>query len=932
MDVEAFLKELKRDPNYAEQIAHVHTIPSREPEWGMIPDDLCRTVRNFIESKGVSRLYRHQTEAIEAALGGDDIMLATGTASGKSLCYQAPVLQHLLVDPGATALFVFPTKALARDQVSSWNKGLQALDSKQDVRSLMTVSFDADLDSGTRKMAQQSTRVLVTNPEMLHVRLLADHVMWARFFSHLRWVVLDEVHVYTGFFGANMANVIRRLSRICAHYGVAPQFACSSATMGDSQNVAERVTGRKLTCVDHDTSATGKRTVVFWNPPQVKARNWRGRRSANVEAHELMVQLVRRNISTICFSKARNTAEMIYRYVRDTLKVQSPRLVDRVAPYRGGYSGHERRKMEQRLRDGDLLGVSTTRALELGIDIGLLEACIVVGYPGTLNAFYQQIGRVGRGLGDSVTFLVGIDTLINQYIMKHPEFIFERQIERGVVDRDNPFVILGHLACSVGELPVKKQENNIFGYATELALEVLAERKKIQKVKETWFYTSSEKPATKVRLRGWGDESTVVEDADTGKIIDHLDKFRALRIFYPGAIYMHQGDTYAMLNHDTDRNIVKVQRTDVPYYTDPTTGTSVNHVDVILDRRSIGCGEACLGEVFAVSETPVYEKVLFYTLDRISKHEIPSPPVAYEAMSFWLVMPDNLVSEARRLGFRADSGMQGILFCVSRVLPLFLTSDSNDFDWSLGCQNSSPNSLFWYEFYQRGIGHSEQCFERLDDILHVALDHLLTCDCVDGCPNCTSRLITPYHTRNTELGEGTVESRRAAAVLLNSLLTGQSISESMALLEVSRPRGQKFLPTVTYEAQQSEPHQMSLGIRTRGLMLRKLDRADAPKTPIDHPIDPEPDDGIPLPGSSGRRLETNAETGQQTIRRTGNSLSRTLRKRLQEKVEEMATRELVEDSETDGVVSKEEEQPSNRVIEEHGSLSRRLRNLKRKRR
>ena len=883
MDVDAFLQSLREDPAYAGQIVHVHTEPGRDPNWGPMPSGLRPEVRRFLEALGVSRLYRHQAEAIDAVLRGEDLLITTGPASGKSLCYQVPILQGLLEDPEATALLVFPMKALARDQVAAWNRGLEALRASAEPGEVAAMPFDADASAADRRTARDAARVLVTNPEMLHVNLLPGHGRWARLLQGLRFVVLDEVHTYTGFFGANMANVLRRLERICEHYGTRPQFVCSSATVGNPKEMAERITGRDLHHVSEDTSAAGTRTWIFWNPPRIKARTWRGRRSANVEAHELMVRLVREHVPTICFSKARNTAEMIYRYVRERLQEEAPQLADRVVPYRGGYSPEERRGMERRLQEGELLGVSTTRALELGIDVGTLDACIVVGYPGTLNAFLQQTGRVGRAGRDSLAVLVGIDTVINQYIMQHPEYVFERPMERAVVDRDNPFVVLGHLRCASAELPVAASGAERFGYASDLALEVLEEKQKIHRTDDAWYHAANEAPAHEVRLRGYGDESTVVMDAEDGHVLDRLDKFRALRIFYPGAIYFHRGDTYAMVDHDTERNVVQVRRTDVSYYTDPVTGTSVDHVDAVLDQRPLGIGEACLGEVFAVLSTPVYERVRFYTLDRISQHPTDVPPVAYEAMSFWMNVPPELPGQVRAFGLDPESGMKGILYCVSRILPLFLTSDANDFDWSLGCRNMPWHTMFWYEFYLHGIGHAEQCYERLEEILAVALEHLLTCDCEDGCPNCTSRLITPYHVRNIELGEGIVPSRRSAVVVLNALLTGQNIQDSVALLETPRrKRGQAFLPTIVGAPQGREPHRMPLNDRTRRLMLRKLERSRVPKPEVDHPIDPVPSEGVPSAEQEETLTAADSErrSGHAAIRRSGDALSRKLRRRL----------------------------------------------------
>jgi len=884
MDVEGFLEAVRRDPGYAGQIAHVHTVPARAPRWAALPDVLLPEVRHFLAALGVTRLYEHQAEAVRAALTGADVLITTGPASGKSLCYQIPLLQTFLEDEESTALLLFPAKALARDQAAAWNRGIEAIGAEIPADELTALPYDGDADIADRRLARESGRVLVTNPEMLHMRLLPEHGRWGRLFRGLRYVILDEVHTYAGFFGANMANVVRRLQRLCKHHGSRPQFICSSATVGNPRELAQRVIGRELHHVSEDAAAAGSRTYVFWNPPRIRKRKWRGRRSANVEAHELMVRLIRQGIPTICFGKSRNTAEMIYRYVRESLEKQAPTLADRVIPYRGGYPAEERREMERRLRAGELLGVSATRALELGIDVGVLEACIVIGYPGWLHAFHQQMGRAGRSGRDCLCVLVGTDTIINQYIMSHPKYVFGRPVEREVVDCDNPFVVLGHVRCATAELPVRDSERDAFGYATPLALDVLEEEQKVRHIEDAWYHASSEAPAFEVRLRGYGDESTVVMEADSETVIDRLDKFRSLRIFYPGAIYFHRGNTYRMVEHDFERNVVLVRRVDVNYYTDPITGTAVDHVDRILEQRPLGTGRAFLGEVFAVLGVGCYEKVQFYTVERMSQHETHVPPIAYDAMSFWLAAPPDLVQNAARSGLNADDGMRGILYCVSRVLPLFLTSDANDFDWSLGCRNAPWHTLFWFEFYMHGIGHAEQCYERLEEILHAALEQMLTCDCEDGCPNCTSRLITPYHVRNVELGEGLVHSRRAAVVVLNSLLTGQSVEESIALIDAPPDkRGQQFLPSVIDAPRLSRPHRLPLDERTRRLMLRKVERMRNPKLPVDHAIDIVPPEGMPAVETEASLKQADAakRSGHGAIRKTGNDLARRLRRRLE---------------------------------------------------
>ncbi|MCK4299686.1 MAG: DEAD/DEAH box helicase, partial [Planctomycetes bacterium] len=656
MDVDAFLSSVERDPAYAGQIVHVHTEPARPARWGSMPAGLHPQSGEFLAALGVERLYTHQAEAIGALLATEDALITTGAASGKSLCYQVPILEALLEDPESTAILLFPTKALARDQVAAWNRGLQAVSTSRS----QAAAYDGDAGQADRRAARNSANVIVTNPEMLHLQLLPNHGRWARLFRNLRFVVLDEVHTYTGFFGANMANVMRRLQRVCEHHGSRPQMVCCSATVGSPTEVAELVTGRRLHHVAEDGAPHGAKTYVFWNPPRIKRRRWRGRRSANVEAHELMVKLIRERIATITFSKARNTAEMIYRYVRETLQVEEPELADRVVPYRGGYSPEERREMERRLRHGELLGVSTTAALELGIDVGSLEACIIVGYPGLLSAFFQQAGRAGRTEEDSLVILVGIDTAINQYVMTHPEYIFGRPIEHGVIDPDNPFVVTGHLRCATHELPLDDAETATFGPHAEMVLRVLEGNLKVKRIRDRWYHSASETPQHEVSLRDYADANVVIEDVDTGAVLGEVNKFDAPPILHPGAIYMHLGDTYEVQDLDLEKNIATVKRVEVDYYTQPLGGTDVHHVDLRLREKAFGTGMAYWGEVTAYFDTAMYEKVHFYSLDAISRHGVELPTFVLETMALWIVPPEDLMERVRQADLDAHSGLRGI--------------------------------------------------------------------------------------------------------------------------------------------------------------------------------------------------------------------------------------------------------------------------------
>jgi len=444
MDFGRLLDEIRSAPGYSGQIVYVREYPARPARYADTAAPLPEPLPRALQARGIEQLYAHQAQALDAARRGEDVLVVTGAASGKSLCYILSVLEALIADPDATALLLFPTKALCQDQFQSFSRMLVAAG----MDDLLTGVYDGDTPTDTRRKLRDHASVIFSNPDMLHAAIMPQHARWSGFLSRLRLLVLDEVHVYSGIFGSNMANLLRRFRRVCAHYGVSPQILASSATLSNPGNLARQLTGRSMTVVDDDGSPRGARRYVFWNPPRIRAREWRARRSANVEASELMAHLIRRGLPTIIFSKARMTAEMIHRYVTENLRRTAPHLVGKVAPYRGGYLPVERREIERRLFAGELLGVSCTPALELGIDVGGLDAAILVGYPGTLASFFQQSGRAGRREREALVVLVGLDTAINQYIMSNPDYLFGRPIEEAVIDADNPFVITQHLRCA----------------------------------------------------------------------------------------------------------------------------------------------------------------------------------------------------------------------------------------------------------------------------------------------------------------------------------------------------------------------------------------------------------------------------------------------------------------------------------------------------
>jgi len=820
MNVDAFLDHIRSHPAYRGQIVHVHEMPAEPARYAPGAAGLSEAAWQALHGLGVGRLYSHQAEAVREALAGGDVLVCTGTASGKSLCYLAPIIEMLRTNPGGRALLLFPTKALCQDQFRKFSAALKST-GRRDVPAGV---FDGDTPSATRRKLRDHAAVVFSNPDMLHAAMLPQHTRWAGFIANLRYLVLDELHVYSGIFGANMANLLRRLERVCEHYGSRPQIIAGTATIANPVELFERLTGRRPVLIDRDGSPRGRRVFVLWNPPVERNRVWRSRRSANVEAHELMAELVRRGCPTIVFSKAKMTAEMIHRYVSEALRESAPQLVKKVTPYRGGYRPEERREIERRLFEGELLGVSTTRALELGIDVGALDACIIIGYPGTLASFLQQAGRAGRGDRDSLVVLIGLDTSVNQYIMSHPEYLFERAVEQAVVDPDNPFVIIGHLRCAAHEIALPAGEARRFGPFAELVLRLLEENHKLRNIDGTWYHAATETPQHEFTLRDTVDANVLIEDAATGQVLGEVNKLDAPPILHPEAIYMHRGDTYRVLKLDLDRNVATVKREEVDYYTQPLGGTDVHHIDACLREKPFGTGRACWGEVTAYFRTHMFEKVRFYELDAISRHGLELPTFVLETMAVWLVPPEELMSRVRNAGLDAHAGLRGIGYATRMLLPLFITCDTLDFSHSVGSVNSPWNAIFIYERYRLGLGYTKRAYELLGEIMPAVRDNIHHCPCEDGCPCCVGKPLRQYSTWDVQRGEGSIPSKRAALMILDGLLgdgTNLHCPDSLALSD----------------ARQAEAMRLEQALR------RRLERGREPE--VFHPIKPKVETAYP---------------------------------------------------------------------------------------
>jgi DEAD/DEAH box helicase domain-containing protein len=857
MDVDAFLNTIRTAPGYAGQIVFVHEQRARAGVYVPARDVMAEPMATALEAIGIRNLYRHQAEAVNHVEHGRDVLIATGTASGKSLCYVLPILQRLRQNPAARCLLLFPTKALCQDQFRTFSRFLDAAGPADCLAGV----YDGDTPAALRRRLRDRGRVIFSNPDMLHAGLMPQHGRWADFLGGLDLLVLDELHTYSGIFGSNAAHLFRRLFRLCRHYGSAPQIVACSATIANPIDLARRLTGRHFTLIDQDGSPCGRKVYVLWNPPRVRHTAWRSRRSANVEAHELMARLVADGMSTITFSKARMTAEMIHRYVVETLRETAPQQAAKVTPYRGGYRPSERRAIEARLFDGALLGVSTTRALELGIDVGSLEACIVVGYPGTRASFFQQAGRAGRKERDSIVFLIGLDTSVNQYIMSHPDYIFDVSIEEAVIDPENPFVVMEHLRCATHELPVAGDDVPAFGPAAPVALEVLAANRKVREIDGRWYHTAREVPQHEISLRDRSGANVLIQSADSGEVLGEVDRLDAEPLVHPEAVYMHLGETYRVLSLDLDRNIATVRREELDYYTQALGGTNVHHIDQQLRRKQAGSASVFWGEVTAYANTYAYEKVHFYSLDAVSVHGLDLPTMAIETMALWIVPPEALMERVRRAGLDAHSGLRGIGYATRMMLPLFMTCDTLDFSHTVGSANSPWNAVFIYERYPLGQGYTEKAYERIDTILPAVLDLVRGCACDAGCPCCVGKPLRQYATWNVERGEASIPSKASAVMILEGIL-------------------ESGMPPAGPDSESLQDAEPDRRLRLERALRRRLEREREPQ--VFHPILPMPDITTSVPAPEAELTLGHADATERVERRR--SFERDLRRRLAKKM------------------------------------------------
>ncbi|MCX7026284.1 MAG: DEAD/DEAH box helicase [Spirochaetes bacterium] len=744
------------------EVPWVKTLPGREAVLNPLPEDLSPALAAALASRGITGLYSHQAEAYRLGRAGKNFVVVTPTASGKTLCYNLPIVQSLLEDETARALFLFPTKALSQDQKAELNE--VALGGSLP---LQIQTYDGDTPSSLRTVARNSGRIVISNPDMLHSGILPNHAKWINFFSGLKFVVVDELHIYRGVFGSHVANVLRRLKRIAAFYGAHPIFILCSATIGNPRELAESLVEEKVELIDRNGSGTGEKTIVFYNPPLVDPV--RGlRKSSALESQRIALELLKGGVKTILFSRSRLQVELIASYLSESLEnpfTENGRI--KVSPYRSGLLPSERRAIEKGLREGSIQGVVSTNALELGIDIGGLDAAVIAGYPGSAVSFWQQAGRAGRRGTGSMAIFVASSSPLDQYFARHPEYFLAQGPERARIDPDNAYIFVDHAKCAAFELPFSEGEafgsgsafgrdstigSGSAGERTEMtreALSLLEEEGAVRLRSGRWYWSDEGYPSETISLRSATADNVVIVDVTGGakKVIGEMDRPSAKELLFENAVYIHLGQQYLVTDLDIDNRLCVVERHSLEYWTDSIVKTDLE-VLTEDERGWAGVPGALsgpfaysLGDVLVRSQAEKFKKLRFHTHENVGYGEIHLPPEEMQTRAVSILFPRGRPAGdflAALDPSRAAAVLVGSARLFKSLAPAFVLCDSGDLGVSerVRDQHFLQPAIHLYDKYPGGTGLAEALSARLPDLAMAALERLSGCSCRFGCPSC----------------------------------------------------------------------------------------------------------------------------------------------------------------------------------------------------
>ena len=737
------LSELIKELRQNENIINWQEIEPREAKTRPLPSSVDDRIKNALQKRGIGELYSHQYSAYETLRKGENIVAVTPTASGKTLCYNLPVLQSIAENDANRALYIFPTKALAQDQKSELNEIINEMGI--DIKSY---TYDGDTSPAIRQVVRKAGHIVITNPDMLHSAILPHHTKWVSLFENLKYVVIDELHTYRGVFGSHVANVIRRLKRICKFYGSNPIFICTSATIANPKELAEQLTGNPMRLIDDNGAPSGRKHFVFYNPPIVN-KPLNIRKSATVEVNNLAKEFLKNKIQTIVFARSRVRVEIILSHLQELVKNQLG--TKSIRGYRGGYLPKQRREIERGLREGDILGVVSTNALELGVDIGQLQVCVMTGYPGSVASTWQQAGRAGRRHGEALILMVASSTPIDQYIVQNPEYFFDRSPESARINPENLIILVDHLKCAAYELPFN--ENEEFGpLDVKEILEYLVEERVIHQNGDKFYWANQSFPAGNISLRSASQENVVIVDqSETAnvKIIGEMDRFSAMTLLHDEAIYLHEGVQYQVEKLDWEHKKAYVREVDVEYYTDANLAVQLKvlEIDKTVNRR-----ESTLnyGDVTINILPSIFKKIKLTTFENIGSGPIYLPEEELHTSATWLEFKQTDTALAEKT---LEQLLQGIANVLGHVAPIHVMCDRNDIHVvaQIKAAHTQLPTIFLYDHYPGGIGLAEDVYKRFDHVRDAAKNLIRNCPCKDGCPSCIGTEIEGIHAKNRSI-------------------------------------------------------------------------------------------------------------------------------------------------------------------------------------
>jgi DEAD/DEAH box helicase domain-containing protein len=722
--IEEFLHRLRVDSSYKKQIVHKHVMPVQNPQFGTLDRDLPEILQKYLLKNNI-RLFCHQAEAINKIRKNQNVVIVTPTASGKTLTFNLPVFETMLSDKNATSLYLYPTKALTNDQL----KVIKDMEVQTGIKVNSNI-YDGDTPKHLRSAIRKKSRIVLSNPYGIHY-YLPWHYKWRHFLQNLKYIIIDEAHVYRGVFGSNVAMLIRRLLRICKYYNSNPGIILSSATIANPKEHAEKLTSKKFEVVSKDGAPKGAKTFIFWNPPYIDD-NKSARRSTHQETKDLLVQNVLNDLQTLCFTTSRQMAELVTRWTKEELYQRSPLLSKKVTAYRAGYLPSERRTIENNLKNKNLVGVVSTNALELGIDVGTLDSILISGYPGSIISTWQQAGRAGRNTKESLVTMIAFQNPLDQYFMNNPQDFFEKNLEKAIIDLHNPYITLGHVMCASSELPLKEIDIEFFPELFVHSLQSLEKQNIIQKTQKGYAYSGLARPTEVVNLKSISGKNVTV--MYNGKILETLSLNKAYDEAYQGAVLLHQAETYIVEELSLKTLIAKVRKEDVNYHTH-----SKKTVDVTISQRiqekglepKIGLGQ--------LTVTEFYHEYIMKTYDQIiGRGSIDLPPITFSTIGLWILIPNEIGEMLGDRGLNFEGGLHAAEHAMIGMAPLFAMCDRRDIGGlsttihpDTGC-----STIFIYDGFEGGIGISEALYSKIDQLLVKTLNLIKNCECENGCPSC----------------------------------------------------------------------------------------------------------------------------------------------------------------------------------------------------